>query len=166
MNKAPTSNSSLNLDSDFDKKSWNQEFGHRLRKAREKCGLNQVELSKKIGVNKNTIQNYESGGRPRGDYLVAIADVLNCSTDWLLRGIENKSSSQDVAEQHPEHETRLQVDLLKTIIRAIERELQQRDLELDPDKKAEAISLLYEMYADTEKEVTEQTVVRYLKLVA
>ncbi len=48
----------------------------------------------------------------------------------------------------------------------MENGLDERDLYLEPDKKAEVVALLYEMYADTEKEVTEKTVTRYLKLVA
>ncbi len=81
---------------------------------------------------------------------------MECSIDWLLMGFEKES----------DHERELQVELLQTIIGAIENKLQQQNLELEPDKKAKAIALLYEMYADTKKEVSEQTVVRYLNLVA
>ncbi len=64
-----------------------------------------------------------------------------------------------------EQENKLQEDLLRRIIKAVEDELRKRKIELEPGKKAETISLLYEMYADTEKEVSGQTVGRYINLV-
>jgi len=152
----PTKKSGSDKSSDQNEKGRNQGFGDRFKEFRNKCGLTQTQLAQKIGVNVYTVQRYELGYLPKGDIFLALSESLGCSIDWLLRGVEKKS----------EQESRLQGDLLRTIIRAIENELQKRDLELEPDKKAEAIALLYEMYADTKKEVTEQTVVRYLKLVA
>ncbi|VVS90714.1 XRE family transcriptional regulator [Desulfoluna spongiiphila] len=64
----------------------NQEFGDRLKMSREKLGLSQAGLGKKIGVTTTTVQNYEYGGSPKGDVLVRMAEVLGCSLDWLLLG--------------------------------------------------------------------------------
>jgi transcriptional regulator with XRE-family HTH domain len=37
-------------------------FGQRLKEERERMGLTQVELAKKLGVSFKTISNYEAGG--------------------------------------------------------------------------------------------------------
>jgi len=75
--------------SDFKEKkgrSRNRGFGERLRSRRDLFGLSQAGLAEMIHSNKSTIQNYEKGGFPRGDYLVAIAEILKCPTGWLLMG--------------------------------------------------------------------------------
>lgn len=62
----------------------NQIFGKKLKERRELFGFIQSELAKKIGSNKGTIQNYELGSLPKGNYAIALAKVLECSLDWLL----------------------------------------------------------------------------------
>ncbi len=64
----------------------NQKFAIRLKNRREEIGLTQKELAKKIGADKNTIQNYEAGGYPKGDYSILLAKELRCTLDWLLMG--------------------------------------------------------------------------------
>lgn len=59
-------------------------FGLRVKGEREKLGLTQVQLAKKVGVSKTTIQNYESGAIPKGTYLFLLSRALKCSIDWLL----------------------------------------------------------------------------------
>lgn len=59
-------------------------FGLRVKGERKKIGLTQVQLAKKVGVSKTTIQNYESGLIPKGSYLFALSRALKCSIDWLL----------------------------------------------------------------------------------
>lgn len=70
----------------FHELSGNQFFGQRLKNRRELFGYSQVELAKKIGANKSTIQNYESGSLPKGDYLILLAKELKCTAGWLLAG--------------------------------------------------------------------------------
>lgn len=64
--------------------SRNQIFGKKLKERRKLFGFSQPELAKKIGGDKGTIQNYESGSLPKGDYAILLAEVLECSLDWLL----------------------------------------------------------------------------------
>ena len=63
----------------------------RLRFFREKNNLTQKELSLKIGVEQNTVSQWESGERlPCADKLPQLAKILGCTVDDLL----NDASTQ------------------------------------------------------------------------
>ncbi|MEM5528095.1 helix-turn-helix transcriptional regulator [Gammaproteobacteria bacterium AS21] len=52
------------------------DFGQRLKFERNRLGLNQTELSERVGVTKKTQSLYERGDRsPSSDYLIAAADI-------------------------------------------------------------------------------------------
>ena len=60
-------------------------FGKRLRAARMARGLTQDKTSEAVGIALRTYQGYEQGERrPSFEILVALADVLDVSTDYLL----------------------------------------------------------------------------------
>ena len=61
-------------------------FAGRLRRRREEQGLRKQELAARIGVSLTTIQQYENGQLPKGEFAVRLAAVLRCSLDWLLAG--------------------------------------------------------------------------------
>lgn len=61
-------------------------FSERLRIARERAGMSQDALAAAAGVTPKTIQRYEGGGEPRLDNVTKIANVLECSIDWLATG--------------------------------------------------------------------------------
>lgn len=61
-------------------------FGNRIRQRRQALGLIQEDLASRIGVSQGSIQRWEGGDIPKGDYLLKIAQALDCSTDWLLTG--------------------------------------------------------------------------------
>lgn len=60
-------------------------FTERLGEARKQKGLKQREMAKHLKIGVRSYQNYE-GGQRRPDYetLVAIADLLDVTTDYLL----------------------------------------------------------------------------------
>jgi len=65
------------------------EFATRLRERREKMGLTQTALAKKIGVSPQMISAYEKnihgeGKTPTLDKVLLLADVLEVPIDWLL----------------------------------------------------------------------------------
>lgn len=84
----------------------------------------------------------------------------------------NVTLKQDYVKKKNEHiETSeashlLNIDLLRQIILGLEQGLADRGLALPPDKKAELITLLYEQAVKTREAPTQQTVDRYLRLVA
>lgn len=57
----------------------------RLVKAREFIGHNRKSFAEKLNIPYRTITNYENGSRePGSDYILKVADVCGCTTDWLL----------------------------------------------------------------------------------
>lgn len=60
-------------------------FGERLRAARELRGLNQRELSERLGVPPSSIAHFEGGRRkPSFDSILRVATALDVTTDYLL----------------------------------------------------------------------------------
>lgn len=61
-------------------------FAGRLRQRRRELGLHKQEVAVGVGVSLTTMQQYENGQLPKGEYAVRLAQVLRCSLDWLLIG--------------------------------------------------------------------------------
>lgn len=60
-------------------------LGDRLRNARERKNLSQIEASKCSGINNKTISNYENNvSSPDPDTLIIFADLYETSVDYLL----------------------------------------------------------------------------------
>ena len=60
-----------------------------LKKYRQKNGIKQAELAKKIGVANSTISMWETGDRkPDIIILKKLAEIFGCTTDELLEPIE------------------------------------------------------------------------------
>lgn len=79
-------------------------LGSRLRDARLKAGLTQVELSKRVGLpSHSTICDYEKGKRgkrPDIRLLVKICEVLNISIDYLFLGLSDESNKKKKAANY------------------------------------------------------------------
>ena len=60
-------------------------FAERLRLLRQKRGLSQQELAKKLGISNSTVSMYERGERsPDLEMLELIGDFFNVDTDYLI----------------------------------------------------------------------------------
>ena len=46
-----------------------------------------------MSVSTNTIQSWERDTYPKGDALIQLAEIFNCSIDWLLTGRDHSGSS-------------------------------------------------------------------------
>lgn len=63
-----------------------------LRIARKKAGLTMKELGNIVGVSESAISQYENGKREADfETVLKIGEALNCTIDYLLRGIESKT---------------------------------------------------------------------------
>jgi len=60
-------------------------LGQRIRKARQRYGMSQTELAKRVGISKTAMNQIEMGETldPRMSRLRAIADILGVSMDYL-----------------------------------------------------------------------------------
>ena len=86
-----------------------QGLGERLQQKRTGLKISQKEVAVAIGVSASIISNYESGERtPSIENLMALANLYQCSTDYLL-GLEKCSfMSIDVSMLDEEQRIRLQ----------------------------------------------------------
>ena len=61
-------------------------LGKRIHDKREECKFTQSQLAEKIGVSRQTIYKWENGSVKHIDreYIASLANVLNCTPDWLM----------------------------------------------------------------------------------
>ena len=60
-------------------------LGQRIHELRCAIGWNQVELSKRLGVTKQTVSNWENENiQPSIEMLVRISTIFHVTTDYLL----------------------------------------------------------------------------------
>lgn len=63
-------------------------FGERLRQLREKRGLNQIQLSEKIGIENSHLSRLESGKREPGLYMLELlAKGLGVTISELMKDV-------------------------------------------------------------------------------
>lgn len=68
-------------------------FAKRIKYLRQTKELNQVQLSEKLGVAKQSVSNWENDNiMPSVEMLEKIADFFNVSTDYLL-GRDSKTTT-------------------------------------------------------------------------
>lgn len=69
----------------MDKNNIKYILGQRIKEERNKIGLSQKELAEKIGKSIGNVSGYEIADRlPPVDVLCNMADIFNCTTDYLL----------------------------------------------------------------------------------
>ncbi len=60
-------------------------FGQRIKELRSNRGWNQVDLSKKLNITKQTVSNWENDNiLPSIEMLIRLSEVFGVSTDYLL----------------------------------------------------------------------------------
>ena len=60
-------------------------IGDTIRELREKAGLSQSELARRLSVTRASVNAWEGGlSAPTAVYLVALAQLFHVSTDYLL----------------------------------------------------------------------------------
>ena len=86
------------------------DFGERLKILREKRGLSQAELSKRINKSKSVISGYENNIKISPlDVLTSLATLYNVSLDYLS-GIDKKNTI------NLDNLTHKQIDIVRTLI--------------------------------------------------
>ena len=71
----------------------------RLVKAREFIGNNRKSFAEKLNIPYRTITNYENGSRePGSDYILKVANICGCTTDWLLGLSDNPRNNSPYSD--------------------------------------------------------------------
>ena len=73
------------------------ELNERIREARKKCGLSQIDLADAMEVSRQTVSKWETGeSAPEINKLPQLAKVLGVSLDWLFaEGASGDTSSEE-----------------------------------------------------------------------
>jgi transcriptional regulator with XRE-family HTH domain len=70
-------------------------LGDRLREARERRKLKQIDVKNRTNINNKTLSRYESGGsEPDYETLKLLAELYEVSIDWLT-GLSNNLNMRD-----------------------------------------------------------------------
>lgn len=78
--------------------SWRVSLGKRLREAREKAGLTQLEAAIQTKIQPAAISRMEHDRKtPKSDDLARLAQVYRCDPGWLLTG---NLAEAEIAEPH------------------------------------------------------------------
>ena len=94
----------------------NDTMAERLTNLREKIGLSQSEVARRLGVNRTTINAYEQNEiKPSLNKLIALADLYHTSADYIL-GRTRQEGQQYIDVQNLTLE---QVELLQAFLNTI-----------------------------------------------
>ena len=104
-----------------------KQLGENIKSIREKKGIKQNYMAKKLGIHNSTLAKYESGDRePDNEILNKIAELFNTSTDHLLGRKDQNQLPYGAIPYEPDKMVRLPI--LGTI-RAGEPILMQENIE-------------------------------------
>lgn len=71
-----------------------EHIGDRLKRRRKELKLTQKQIANAVGVSAGSVTQWElEYTSPKGENLIALSKVLQCSPDWLLSGSKNKSAT-------------------------------------------------------------------------
>ena len=78
-----------------------EQFGERLKEAREKRKIGQAQLAEATGLPPSSISHFEAGARkPSFDNLRQIAGALDVSTDFLLGRVDEMTRVEGAQRLH------------------------------------------------------------------
>lgn len=79
-------------------------MNEKIKQKRKGLRLTQDEVAKRIGVSRVSITNWESSDkgrtRPKGEHLLKLAQVLQCSPDWLVDDKAKEEPKLDKTESY------------------------------------------------------------------
>jgi transcriptional regulator with XRE-family HTH domain len=88
----------------------NKETGERIRFARKWAGLNQDEVSIRIGLSRASVSNWELGQGIKRENLVRFAEVVGVSAEWLITG---EASLAPRGEKASDQQPILEIDVVQ-----------------------------------------------------
>lgn len=62
-------------------------IGLRIKQRRKELGLTQTQIKEQTGISSGNMSEIENGSKlPSALTLIQLSNILNCSTDWILKG--------------------------------------------------------------------------------
>lgn len=100
-----------------------KEVGKRIKERRNEIGISMPELGRRVGVNKSTIQRYETDGvNPNRSMIInGLADALQTTPEWLTGLSEEKEVKDEDGRTICEGEV---LDHLNSFLDAVSRTVQ------------------------------------------
>jgi transcriptional regulator with XRE-family HTH domain len=138
-------------------------------KLRTSKNVTRKALADKLGVDQSYISKLLKSGGDKGRFAHWLKMIESCGLDFVIKDMDHdrEGSVAEPTQSNTKHdETSENASELRLIITIVEKALAAEGLALPPEKKAELIALLYELYCDSGKNIQEETVKRYLRLVA
>jgi len=143
-------------------------IGGRIKEARNKKSLKGYQLGEQLGVDKQTVSNWETGKtKVPADTLNEISKICEVSISWLVTGEEEKINYLNESAGHSEVRETGPVDLsiIKQVIEAVMEHLQNNQLTMPPEKVSELVAVLYEEITESQdKQINKGKVARLIKL--
>ena len=139
----------------------------RLNAALRSSGISAVALAEKAATTEATVSNWLNGkvmpDHVKAVMLLRIAQAVGANPYWLLFGEGNQYSSpgSDAADRTPSQPVKS--ESLMLAIQLVTEHLDDRGKTLPPAKRAEAISLAYELL---EEGLPEAKVLRFVRAAA
>lgn len=82
----------------------NNTLGEKIMQLRQQQGLSQEAFGEKLGVSRQAVSKWETGqAAPDIDKIIAISEIFQVSTDFLLKGVEEETSASFVEEKHTDN---------------------------------------------------------------
>lgn len=139
-------------------------IGDRLKRVRKECGYTQKSMAEAIGAALSGYQQYESGRSVPGGAVVAGLVQLGINANWLLTG-NGPMLIKDIAKTSisPAPVGALDVELLGTVLEAVEEGLAQTRRKMAPDARARLVLAIYELYAGAAEPLNKGVVLTLVK---
>lgn len=98
------------------------DLGANIRRVRLQAGLTQKELGERIGVEGNTISDWERGrSEPQAKMILAIAEACNVPVSELFRPAQDEEQQQ-VAKAAPPKDGNEWLDVFRMLASALEKQ--------------------------------------------
>ena len=129
---------------------------------RKELNMSQAELAEKLGVSQQTISKYERGTRePDNETLAKLAEIFDCSIDYLLGKTDIRNPYKDfiekAKEQYGPRGKKQAEELLQTIQSLFDGG------ELPDEDKDEFFRAITEIYFDSKEKNKKYTPKKYRK---
>lgn len=103
---------------------------------------------------------------PGADKLAVMAEKSGVQLDWLIRG-KGPMHENQVQDVRADYETSaLDLELLQDVLEGVESSLEEAKRYLPPDKRAELVLNIYEIFRESGAKPDRERILRLVKSVA